>query len=81
MKRNLNFAPTCSLVTFGDNQCLEPSLSTVTVSDGADEVVIINRDASALALPPYKDMQVDVCLMRGDNLDSVACDVLQPIVK
>lgn len=81
MKRNLKFRPTCSLATFGDNGCFEPSVSTLAVSDCAEEVVILNKDASKIVLPKYKDMQVDVCLKRGDSLEQVATDVLQPNVK
>lgn len=81
MKRNLIFRPICSLATFGDNGCKEPTVSTVSVYDCAEEVVVIEKDASALSLPPFKDMQVDACLKRGDDLETVATDILQPIVK
>lgn len=81
MKRNLKFRPICSTATFGDNGCTEPTVSTVSVSDCAEEVVVIERDASALSLPPFKEMQVDACLKRGDDLESVATDILQPSVK
>lgn len=81
MKRNLKFRPICSISTFGDNGCKEPTISTVSVSDCAEEVVVIEKDASALSLPPFKEMQVDACLKRGDDLDKVATDILQPIVK
>ena len=80
MKRNLKFRPTCSIATFGDNGCKEPTVSTVSVSDCSEEVVVIEKDASALALPPFKDMQVDACLKRGDDLESVATDILQPSI-
>lgn len=80
MKRNLKFRPTCSLATFGDNGCKEPTVSTVSVSDCAEEVVVIEKDASALSLPPYKDMQVDSCMKRGDNLETVATEILQPSI-
>ena len=81
MKRNLKFRSTCSIATFGDNGCKEPTVSTVSVSDCAEEVVVIERDASALPLPPYREMQVDVCMKRGDDLESVATDILQPSIK
>lgn len=81
MKRNLKFRPVVSLSTFGDNECLEPSVRTVSVSDSAEEVVIVNNDASSFSIPPYKEMTVDACLKRGDNLETVASDILQPIVK
>lgn len=81
MKRNLNFRAICSIATFGDNGCKEPTVSTLSVSDCAEEVVVIEKDASALSLPPFKEMQVDSCLKRGDDLESVATDILQPIIK
>lgn len=81
MKRNLKFRPVCSIATFGDNGCKEPVVSTVSVSDCAEEVVVIEKDASALSLPPFKEMQVDACLKRGDDLETVATDILQPSVK
>ena len=80
MKRNLKFRSTCSIATFGDNGCKEPTVSTVSVSDCAEEVVVIEKDASALSLPPYKDMQVDACMKRGDDLESVVTDILQPSI-
>lgn len=81
MKRNLKFRAISSIATFGDNGCKEPSVATVSVSDCAEEVVVIEKDASALSLPPYKDLQVDACLKRGDDLESVATEILQPIIK
>ena len=81
MKRNLKFRPVVSLSTFGDNDCFEPSVRTVSVSDSAEEVVIVNNDASSLSIPPYQEMTVDSCLKRGDNLETVASDILQPIFK
>lgn len=81
MKRNLKFRPISSIVTFGDNGCKEPTIRTVSVSDCAEQVVVIENDASALSLPPFKDMQVDACMKRGDNLESVVTDILQPGVK
>lgn len=81
MKRNLKFRPVCSIATFGDNGCKEPTVSTVSVSDCAEEVVVIEKDASALSLPPFKDLQVDACMKRGDDLESFATDILQPIIK
>lgn len=80
MKRNLNFRPICSTATFGDNGCYEPTVSTVSVSDCAEEVVVIEKDASALSLPPFKEMQVDACMKRGDDLEKVATDILQPSI-
>lgn len=80
MKRNLKFRSICSTATFGDNGCKEPTVSTVSVSDCAEEVVVIEKDASALFLPPFKDMQVDSCIKRGDSLESVATDILQPSI-
>lgn len=81
MRRNLKFKPTCSTSTFGDNGCYEPQVSTVSVSDCAEEVVVIHKDASAVPLPQFKEMQVDMCLKRGDSLESVATDILQPTIK
>lgn len=81
MKRNLKFRPICSIATFGDNGCKQPTVSTVSVTDCAEEVVVINDDASALSLPPFAEMQVDSCLKRGDDLDTVATDILQPSFK
>ena len=81
MKRNLKFSPTCSTATFGDNDCFEPRVATVSISDSSEEVIIVKEDASALPLPPFKDMQVDSCLKRGDSLESVATDILQPVIK
>lgn len=78
MKRNLKFRSTCSLASFGDNGCKEPTVSTVSVSDCAEEVVVIEKDASALVLPPFKEMQVDACMKRGDDLETVVTDILQP---
>lgn len=80
MKRNLNFRPICSIATFGDNGCKEPTVSTVFVSDCAEEVVVIDKDASALSLPPFKEMQVDACMKRGDDLEKVVTDILQPSI-
>lgn len=80
MKRNLVFRPICSIATFGANGSNEPTVSTVSVSDCAEEVVVIEKDASALSLPPFKDMQVDACLKRGDDLEKVATDILQPSI-
>lgn len=81
MKRNLKFRPVCSIATFGDNGCKEPTVSTVSVSECAEEVVVINNDASALSLPPFKEMQVDACMKRGDDLEKVATEILLPSVK
>lgn len=81
MKRNLKFRSICSIATFGDNGCKEPTISTVSVSDCAEEVVVIEKDASALSLPPFTEMQVDACMKRGDDLEKVATDILQPSVK
>lgn len=80
MKRNLKFRPVCSTVTFGDSGCKEPTVSTVSISDCAEEVVVVENDASLLPLPPFKEMQVDVCMKRGDNLETVATDILQPSI-
>ena len=81
MKRNLKFRPICSTATFGDNGCKEPTISTVSVSECSEEVIVIENDASALSLPLFKEMQVDVCMKRGDDLESVATDILQPVFK
>ena len=81
MKRNLKFAPTCSTATFGENGCFEPRVTTVSISDCSEEVIIVKEDASTLSLPPFKEMQVDSCLKRGDSLESVATDILQPVIK
>ena len=80
MKRNLKFRPVCSLATFGDNGCKESTVSTISVSDCAEEVVVIEKDASGLSLTPFKEMQVDACLKRGDDLETVAADILQPSI-
>lgn len=60
MRRNLKFRPTCSIATFGENGCFEPQVSTVSVSDCAEEVVVVDKDSSVVPLPQFRVMHIVV---------------------